>query len=228
MSCYFRRLSFEVARTLHFAAAVTFLTTLFFHAAHARPARICLITGAPSWGFALVLRNTILAYRSLGTQSAILGYSKDEVVQVVVDIKRPWKFGPGQYAYLTIPRASTTAVLQSHPFTITWWDESHRRAVSVVLLRNGFSRNLLFYRSSWIESRQAFRGKEADLGPLLTTMIGGPYGQCGDLGTVITIATGLGIVVQIPHIRHLLEAHQNRGVWTQRLFCTGKFRENVG
>ena len=78
--------------------------------------------------FALTLRNTTLAYRSLGTQSAISGYSNDEVVQVAVDIRRPWKFGPGQYAYLTIPRVSTAAVFQPHPFTITWWDESHRRA----------------------------------------------------------------------------------------------------
>ena len=60
-------------------------------------------------------------------QSAILGHSKDEV-QAVVDIRRPWKFGPGKHAYLTIPRASTTAVFQSRLFTIIWWDESHRRA----------------------------------------------------------------------------------------------------
>ena len=92
-------------------------------------------------GFALVLRKTTLAYRSLGAQSAILGYEEeDEVVQVVVDIRRPWKFGPGQYAYLTSPQVSTTAVFQSHPFTITWRDESHRRAYFLVSPQNGLSR----------------------------------------------------------------------------------------
>ena len=51
-------------------------------------------------------------------------------------------------------------------------------------------------------------------------MIEGPYGQCDDLGsfgTVIMIATGLGIAAQIPYIRHLLEAHQNREVRAQKI-----------
>ena len=222
MSRFFQRLSFEVVRTLHFAAAVTVLTTLFFHAAHEKRARIYLITGASAWGFALTLRNTTLAYRSLGTRSAILGYSKDEfgVVQVAVDIRRPWKFGPGQYAYLTVPRVSTTAVFQSHPFMITWWDESQRRAFFLVSPQNGFSRNLLLHRSNWIKAGKAFLGKDIDFQPSLTTMVEGPYGQCDDLGsfgTVIMIATGLGIAAQIPYIRHLLEAHRNREVRTQSI-----------
>src|SRR5436853_4781699 len=99
--------------------------------------------GASLWGFALVLRNTTLAYRSLGVQSAILGYGEeDEVVQVFVDIRWPWKIGPGQYAYLTIPQVSTTAMFQSHPFTIIWWDELHWRAYFLVSLQNRLSRNL--------------------------------------------------------------------------------------
>ena len=81
VSRFFRRLAFEVARALHFAAAVTVLTTLFFHAAHARPARIYLITGASSWGFTPVLHNKYLAYRSLGTQSTILKYEENNDVQ---------------------------------------------------------------------------------------------------------------------------------------------------
>ena len=51
-------------------------------------------------------------------------------------------------------------------------------------------------------------------------MIEGPYGQCdglGSFGAVMMIATGLGIAAQIPYIRHLLEAHQNREVWTQKI-----------
>ena len=81
----------------------------------------------------------------------------------------------------------------------------------MVSSQNGFSRNLLLYRSSWIEARQAFRGKGVGLEPSLTTMIGGPYGQWDDFGSfgiVIMIATELGIAAQIPYIRHLLEAHQ--------------------
>ena len=221
MSRLFRKLAFEAAHTLHFAAAVTVLTTLFFHAAHARPARIYLITGASSWGCALVLRNTSLAYRSLGTQSTILGYEEgDEVVQVVVDIRRPWKFGPGQYAYLTIPTVSTTAVFQSHPFMITWWDKSHRRAYFLVSPQEGFSRSLLLHRDGRIRGGRAYDNGRFSLRSRLTTMIEGPYGQCDDLGsfgTVIMIATGLGITAQIPYIRHLLEAHRNREVRTQKI-----------
>ena len=51
-------------------------------------------------------------------------------------------------------------------------------------------------------------------------MIEGLYGQCDDLGsfgTVIIIATGLGIAAQIPYIRHLLEAYLSRGVRTQKI-----------
>ena len=139
---------------------------------------------------------------------------------IAVDIRRPWKFGPGQYAYLTIPRVSTAAVFQSHPFTITWWDESHRKAFFLVSPQNGFSRNLLLYRSNLIEARQEFFGKWVGLKPSLTTVVEGPYGQSDDLGsfgTVIMIATGLGVAAQIPCIRHLLEAHQNREVRTQNI-----------
>ena len=102
--------------------------------------------GASLWGFALVLRNTFLAYsRSLGTQSVIFSYEEEGEVVQVVDIRRPWKFGLGQYAYLTIPWVSTTAVFQSHPFMITWPDASHRRAYFFGFTAKGFSRNFILH-----------------------------------------------------------------------------------
>ena len=51
------------------------------------------------------------------------------------------------------------------------------------------------------EGRLANYNRSIDLKSTLTTMIEGPYGQCDDLGsfgTVIVIATGLGITAQIP------------------------------
>ena len=151
----------------------------------------------------------------------------DEVVQVVVDIRRPWKFGPGQYAYLKIPRVSTAAVFQSHPFMITWWDKSRRRAYFLVSPRKGFSRSLLLHRKGRIEGRRENDNGRFSLRSRLTTMIEGPYGQCDDLGsfgTVIMIATGLGIAAQIPYIRHLLEAHQNREVRAQKIALNWQMR----
>lgn len=55
----------------------------------------------------------------------------------------------------------------------------------------------------------------------LRTIVEGPYGlsdlKLGSYGTVLMVATGLGIASQLPYIKHLLDAHHSRSVTTQKI-----------
>ncbi|KAF8533983.1 hypothetical protein BDD12DRAFT_459059 [Trichophaea hybrida] len=237
MTRIFRQLAFEAARSFHIAVAITVFTALFVHAFVARRPKIYLIVSISLWVISLVLRGARIVYRSIGARAYILGYEEDDdVIQIAVDFKRPWKFGPGQYVYLTIPGISSTAVLQSHPFALAWWDQLHRRAFFLAAPRKGFTRNLLLHRSGRISrignyntatgligAPTTIESPYVDLKRIATplrAMIEGPYGQFKDLGsygTVLMIATGLGIVGHLSYIKYLLEAHRNRQIRTQRI-----------
>ena len=83
--------------------------------------------------------------------------------------------------YLRVPGISYTAILQSHPFTVSWCDDNRIWLVAQAYL--GFTERLL--KALVLSSTREWKG-----------LIEGPYSRESDLrsyGTVLLAATGLGI-----------------------------------
>ena len=54
-------------------------------------------------------------------------YYKDETISAIrldVQLKRSMAFRPGAYVYLSFSGMGILSRFQSHPFLITWWDNS--------------------------------------------------------------------------------------------------------
>ncbi|KAK5131626.1 hypothetical protein LTR04_004905 [Oleoguttula sp. CCFEE 6159] len=93
---------------------------------------------------------------------------------------------------------------------VTWWDEDSKgNVISISLLvklQEGLTEKLLRRRSpdAWF-----------------VTAIDGPYGsvkELGDYGSVVMVASGIGIASQIPFIKELLKGCKNHTVRTRRIF----------
>ncbi|RPB10042.1 hypothetical protein P167DRAFT_281345 [Morchella conica CCBAS932] len=228
MAKFCRSLAFEAFRALHVLVALLVLVSLSLHVQITRipllrtGPSICVFVIVALWAALIVFRVVRSIFSSLGARAYVIGHEKDDgIVQIVVDFRNPWfKFQPGQFMYITIPSISSSAVLQSHPFQLVWWDQPLSRAFFLVRPGKGFTRNLLHHRSAWMS-----RGESTEdpimMATTLRTIVEGPYGlsdlKLGSYGTVLMVATGLGIASQLPYIKHLLDAHHSRSVTTQKI-----------
>jgi NAD(P)H-flavin reductase len=90
---------------------------------------------------------------------------------------------------------------------VAWWtdDEEHKARIITLLVKieAGFTRNLTRYTNN-----------------IFRVGIDGPYGKAtdfGQYGSVMMIATGIGVAGQTPHIRALLKGHKARKTVTRRV-----------
>lgn len=190
------------------------------------------------WALNNLLRGLRMAYFNIGgrrqagadqaDQANITHFFEDSTQSVVsamrmtISLRRPLKICPGQYVYIFLSDMGTRRRFQSHPYTVTWWDDS-LAAMSLSLLikpQNGLSVDVMAQRS------------------VRSVIIDGPYGK--DLGlenfeTVILVAKGIGIAGILPHIRHMTyrraskdkdhEAYR-RGLITRKLDVFWELEEN--
>lgn len=143
-----------------------------------------------------------------GARAQVISLSGvSDTVHVNIKVARPWKIIPGQYVYVWIPGLSFWSFAQSHPFMITWWRNDLRgRAKTITLLvklESGCTQNLLRHidKSFWVG-------------------IDGPYGLStgfGDYGSVLMLATGIGVASQVPYIKALLNGHMTRKTVTRKI-----------
>lgn len=220
MSLYFiRNLFYELFLKLHLLLAILTITALWYHVTP-KSIKIYLIVAVAVWGAATIIRAFLLLYRNFGqgrcASEAVVeriqtngddGVLVDNTIKITLNIRRSWKLQAGQYLYLSIPRASLFACLQSHPFMIAWWDQDALGNTTVFFLVRPckeFTRNIFKH-----------------LGSQLTAFVEGPYGverDFGSYGTVVMLATGIGISGQLPYIRRLLEGYNNCEVRTHNIF----------
>ncbi|MCJ1445797.1 MAG: hypothetical protein MMC23_006302 [Stictis urceolatum] len=131
----------------------------------------------------------------------------EDALVVHARIPRGWNVRAGQYVYLWVPGASPLSFMQSHPFIITQWNGEGSVSDKITMLlkvRNGFTRHL------------------AECAPRsgMRTVVDGPYGEAscyGQYGTVLLLATGIGIVAHIPHVKEILQGHKDRAVQTRQV-----------
>lgn len=119
---------------------------------------------------------------------------------------RPLKFKAGQYIYLTLWGLSTFSALESHPFQICWAYQDEEGQQVLILLaqpRRGFTRKI---SGSSYQRYPAF--------------VEGPYGKplhLGQYGTILLLATGVGIAGQLAYIKELLQLYHECEAKTRRI-----------
>ncbi|MFX3647979.1 MAG: NADPH oxidase family protein [Paenibacillus sp.] len=97
-----------------------------------------------------------------------------DAIELTVSLSHPWTRHPGQYIQLWIPTLSLFSIFQSHPFCISWYGKAVGAAAS-------WSNSQTYYAY--------FQGTQ-------TVFIQGPLGvgsELSEFGTVILVATGIGI-----------------------------------
>ncbi|KAJ9637262.1 hypothetical protein H2199_007549 [Coniosporium tulheliwenetii] len=157
-----------------------------------------------------------------------------DALRVTVRMARPWKFHPGQHAYLYLP---TLGWWTSHPFSLAWSEEEQEGLTSekgLVVHNQDILEVKKSSMSMIIRRRTGFTDKlyqKADLnssGKFTTSaLIEGPYGKPIHHSILPPIplllrhrnplAAGVGITHQVPHLRHLVAGFDNGTVAARRV-----------
>lgn len=136
--------------------------------------------------------------------------SGERVFELRIRLGQRIKVRPGQYVYLTEPRAHNyVGVFQAHPYMIAWSEQNDISSLDTD-------------SSSWISVLvQRRRGFSAlDGRENLDIILDGPYGSTAPLhrfDKVLFIASGVGIAAHLSYIQQLLLAHMQRTVQIRRL-----------
>ncbi|KAK5455812.1 hypothetical protein LTR55_012080, partial [Exophiala xenobiotica] len=139
-------------------------------------------------------------------------------VCLVVDTPTPLKIRPGQYINLTIPGLSFCSLFQSHPFYVSF-AQDHERGTRLELMiepRCGWTSKLL-------RRAQAHHpaGDEALSENSYLTLFSGPHGRSigvENYGVVILVASGWGLMAQMPYLQALIRGFHNGTVKAQRIY----------
>ncbi len=179
-----------------------------------------MLISLSAWGLNFILCMVRLVYRNIGGRPLSNEWRvdrvhinefvdpKDDVITaalLTMAVRRPWSFSAGQFVYLCLPTISTFSMLQSHPFSIVWWETSPSGEATISFLvepTGSFTSNLVRLRSARLE------------------IIDGPYGQEHEFGnyeTVLMFAGGMGIAGVLPYIRRLVEGESRKKLRVRRL-----------
>ncbi|KAI3339697.1 hypothetical protein F4824DRAFT_454462 [Ustulina deusta] len=200
----FRRRMFELFTNLHTLLVTAVLVALWLHlpsSSFQRGPRLYLLLGSFVFASTKVGRLLNVVYFSIsyaaGSSMATV-QERGGGVEIRIRMARPLSFKAGQYIYLSLWRFLALSAFEFHPFQICWAfrDESDRQVIVLLAQpRRGFTRKLLG------SSSRKYRA-----------LIEGPYGKSlsvGKYGTVLLLATGVGIAGQLPYIKELLELYQD-------------------
>ncbi|KAH8589104.1 hypothetical protein B0O99DRAFT_468463, partial [Bisporella sp. PMI_857] len=192
---------YEIFLNIHRVLAVIIVTAIWIHVPgklFSIPTIYLLIT-CSVWASLHLLRTCQMLYRNLRNWKYSCTVSIEtlpDAYQVHAKISRPWKYRAGQYVYLRVPRASYSAIFQSHPYMVAWWypyDKDQDVVVFIIQRRKGFTQSLAT-RSNSSQSTK------------LSAIVEGPYGKeihLDEYGTVLLFATGIGIAGQLPYVKQL-------------------------
>jgi len=185
-----------------------------------KPVQWLAVGAMTMWGFLTALQYVMYFYRNFQWAtpwgSTTVTPLNSDVFLLRVTVPRSFTVKGGEYVYLWMPRVSFWSILQSHPFMISWW-EAKGNSLDLFML---------------VEVRRDTRGMTSHLirhtASSLLTMIGGPHGfehGYDEFGTVLMIASGIGIASQLSHIKFLVEGYHRREVRTRRICLVWQIEE---
>jgi NAD(P)H-flavin reductase len=223
-----RHAFYETFKYLHIALVILAIVGIWVHLKDL-PMQLHILMGCIGiWALERSIRVLRLAYRNLGSGSskACVEALPGNAVRVTLDLVRPWKFKPGQHAYLYMP---SVGLWTSHPFSVAWSEEAENldekrgipkdrheilalrktRISFVIRARTGFT-NKLFVKA-----------EQAPNGTLYTKCFAeGPYGGIHSMesyGTALLFAGGIGISHQVPYVRNLVSGFANGTIATRKV-----------
>ncbi|CAD6442954.1 eb82d457-0c2a-4e74-9d9c-c6369a82111a [Sclerotinia trifoliorum] len=223
-----RHAAYEIFKYLHIALVIVFIIGIYHHLKLDDLPQLRLLWGAIIlWITERVYRIVTVAYRNFGkgTSKTLVEALPGNAVRVTVDMARPWKFKPGQHAYLYMP---SIGLFQSHPFSVAWSEEAEDLSDEKLAMNR--QEILAMQKTSMsfvIRARTGFTEKlykKAEASPdgkLYTKCWAeGPYGgmhMMHSYGTVMLFAGGVGITHQVPHVRDLVAGYANGTVAARKI-----------
>ncbi|KAF2229455.1 hypothetical protein EV356DRAFT_475375 [Viridothelium virens] len=195
-----RRWLYEIFLKLHLGIAIFALFAIWRHLRYAiAPPAAYIIACAITLLTTMTYSTCRLVYRNI-----VFGRPfpkarvkhRENATQIEVSLPRPWKIQAGEYVQIWLPGIGIWSWLESHPSMVTWWDEDsrgHVRVISVLLVaRRGLTAKVRLQTRPdvWYNA-----------------LIDGPYGcpkSLAHYGTVILIASGIGIAATVPLAKQLV------------------------
>ena len=224
---FFRRPSYEIFLRSHQALAGLIMYSLWLHTSSGGlPARIYRYAMAGSLMATSLVQGCLIVFRNICLHHSSGRSSFTRVrgsLLIEAPVSRPWKVRAGQYVNIWIPFFSVRSLLQSHPFMIVYWTEgSHPCLYFLVQPQDGLTRKL-YNRACELQSFNFGDSKQP--AQLLTTSshltwLSGPHGSgapVGEYGSVLMIATGIGIAAQLPYLKELIWGFNHCEIRTRRI-----------
>jgi len=154
-------------------------------------------------------------------------------MRLTLRLARPWKFRPGQHAYIYMPSIS---LWMSHPFSLAWSNNDEADPTSTpnasekemglplnrqdIMSMNKTTMSLIVRRRTGFTDKLYKKVSNTPNGMLTTKgLIEGPYGSqdLSSYGTVLLFAAGVGITHQVPHVRELVQGYSAGTVATRKV-----------
>jgi predicted ferric reductase len=162
----------------------------------------------------IIYRNFVMGRKSV---RMTMSPHAEDIMHVTLSLPRAWRVSAGERICLTVPSVGLFYFFQTHPFTITWWEEGEDgNATSISLMfraRTGFTRKL----QDRLKANQEYWALiDGPYGPAL----GGKYGisqDVGEYGHILMVTSGIGIAAQLPYAKELLQRRRAAEVRTQRI-----------
>lgn len=201
-----RHCFYETFLHSHILLAMAVIVTLWFHFGRFPIMQYLLYAVIAVWVFDRTLRLVRIVYRNVGNGGtrAECELLHGDVVRITAKLARPWRFQPGQHAYIFMPSISWCT---NHPFSVALSEEEQDISF-LVRRRNGFTDSL------WKEANQAYAGEFSG-----RAFLEGPYGSqtLRSYSTVLLFAAGVGISHQIGHVGDLVAGYSDGTVGVRKV-----------
>ena len=223
---FIRKLSYEFFLRTHQALAFLIGYVLWRHlSSKSFVNQVCLYVSAGIFGFTSVVQLFATLYRN----SVFRGRLPRAVItkagggfKIGLTVHGKLKVDPGQYINLWIPSVSFWSFLQSHPFIVASCEEGEQTTLDLLVdPQKGFTSKL---------QRLARHESGSDWSNIPMALFNGPHGASAPLGEyerVLMVASGFGIVTQLPYLRQLIRGYNDFTTRTRRIRLVWQL-ENIG
>ena len=212
----FRKLSYGLFLRTHQALAFACPYALWQHlSSKSLIIRICLYVSTGMFGGTSLLQLSNFLYHNVRFRR---GFPRARVMKIgsciKVSIMVPSRLHvkPGQYINLWIPSISFWSFLQSHPFVVASCTDGEQTILELLIgSQKGLTFKLLRNDNGVLNLASS---------DLRLALFSEPHGHSAPLAnfeTVLLVASRLGIVTQLPYLRHLIRGYNDFQVRTRRI-----------
>ena len=223
---FIRKLSYEFFLRAHQALALLSRYVLWHHlSSKSFVNQVCLYVSVRILGFTSVVQLLATLYRN----SVLRGRLPRAVItqvgngfKISLTVHGKMNIDAGQYINLWIPSISFWSFLQSHPFMVASCEAGERTTLDLLVdPQKGLTSKL---------QRLAKYGSGSDPSDFSLALFTGPHGASaplGDFERVLMVASGFGIVPQLPYLRQLIRGYNDFTTRTRRIRLVWQL-ENIG